>query len=122
MGADMSAFEPTRFFEYRGSRMSLGAACRAAGRIVTLQTAFMRVNQCGWSVEDAVETSPFGTPKGGSRKKKSTVDTDALRKLWETRLPDKLVADRLGVTMGAMRRQARNMGLISRRLIWAQQL
>lgn len=40
--------------EYRGSRMPLGLAVRAAGSKVPLQTARMRIFASGWDVEDAL--------------------------------------------------------------------
>lgn len=46
----------TTFVVYRGNRMPLTEAVRAAGSIVHRECARVRIERCGWTVERAVET------------------------------------------------------------------
>lgn len=49
-----------RYVLYRGQRMSLSQATRAAGSIVSPSAAWPRIYKRGWSVELAVETPSSG--------------------------------------------------------------
>jgi hypothetical protein len=46
---------------------------------------------------------------------------DDLRQLWPMRLPDKEIAARMGHSIGAIRRRARQLGLAPRRVIWSRE-
>jgi hypothetical protein len=46
----------TRYVVYGGKRMALCDAVRAAGSVVHHETAWVRIDRSGWSVERAVET------------------------------------------------------------------
>lgn len=48
----------THWVEYRGQRMSIADAVRAAGSLVTRENAACRI-KTGWSVAKAVETPPL---------------------------------------------------------------
>ena len=52
------------------------------------------------------------------RKPPRWVNRALLRKLWPTRISDKLLAERLGHGRGAVRRCAQKLGLKPRRAIW----
>jgi hypothetical protein len=46
----------TRFVEYRGERLALSDAVRAAGSVIHYEAAWVRIQKCGWAVDRAVET------------------------------------------------------------------
>ena len=46
----------TRYVVYRGTEMALTDAIRLAGSVVHREAAWIRISECGWSVEQAVET------------------------------------------------------------------
>lgn len=46
----------TRFVVYHGERMPLTDAVRAAGSVIHYEAAWVRIRDCGWTVERAVET------------------------------------------------------------------
>lgn len=117
-----NSFKPRRFITYRGETMSVAHAVRRAGRIVRVPTAYMRIYTYQWSVEDAVETPVGQSPLTGSgRRGKPVIDGDILKTLWFSRLPDKVIAAKMGNGAASIRRKARKMGLPCRRFIWAQQ-
>jgi len=49
------------------------------------------------------------------------IDDEKLKKLWPTRLPDKVLAVRMGHGLGALHRRARRLGLPYRRQIWGME-
>lgn len=49
------------------------------------------------------------------------IDDDLLRKLWPSRLPDKVLVERMNHTRGALYRRAKTIGLERRRDIWAKE-
>lgn len=48
--------ERTRYVTYRGERLSLHDAVRAAGSVIHPEAAWVRIDRCGWSVAEAIET------------------------------------------------------------------
>lgn len=46
------------------------------------------------------------------------IDDATLRKLWFSRLPDRVVAERMGHHRGVLRRRAMKLGFPRRRVIW----
>lgn len=46
----------TRWVIYKGNRLSLHDAVRSAGNIIHPEAAWIRISECGWSVEESVET------------------------------------------------------------------
>ena len=50
------------------------------------------------------------------------IDEIALRKIWFSKLPDKIMAERLGHHRGVLRRRAMKLGLPLRREAWAREL
>lgn len=49
------------------------------------------------------------------------IDDAVLRKLWFSRLPDKVVAARMGHHRGVLRRKAIKLGFPPRRVIWSRE-
>lgn len=68
----------TRHVVYRGERMPLTDAVRAAGSIIHYEAAWVRISQCGWSVERAVET-PSSRPYQPLTPRQERQDSRAVR-------------------------------------------
>ena len=54
-------------------------------------------------------------------KKPIRVDDEKLKLLWPSRLPDKVLAAKMGHDRGTLHRRARALGLPYRRNIWAME-
>lgn len=48
------------------------------------------------------------------------IDEPLLRKLWPMRIPDKVLAERMGRYRGVIRRRAKKLGLPLRRALWGR--
>lgn len=60
----------TRKVVYRGKEMALCNAVRAAGDVIHREAAWVRIRECGWSVEDALETPRLHlSPNSKSRRR-----------------------------------------------------
>ena len=61
----------TRYVNYRGKQMSIADAARAAGGIVSRESARCRIVQFGWDVAEAVET-PYSYRRDANGRKIAT--------------------------------------------------
>jgi hypothetical protein len=56
-----------------------------------------------------------------ARRHARRVDDEKLKALWPSRLPDKLLAERMGHSRGTIRRRAKALGLPIRRALWGKE-
>lgn len=62
----------TRYVTYKGQRMALNDAVRAAGSVVHYEAAWTRITRCGWKVEHALEIPRLMESPNSKRRRNSS--------------------------------------------------